>query len=280
LASPSNNLCIVGDDSQCIYGFRSASASFMINFNSVYPNCTSIIMDINYRSGPSVVGLGNSIIQHNEKQIKKTLKVANAENHEVYLSRPRTSDEEAEEIVKDITQKQAAGMELRDIAVLYRTHATGRAIFEKLLMADIPFITFQKTNETFYKNTFIRPLLALLKISTNYTDAESMIEAAPVLYISRNDMDQVIDEISLSNGGDTPKDLFIQVMNRIASRKTGFQKNQLLAKLKAICSLRNMTAPQAIREIRKGVINYEKQLELDERKTLDLILTLLDAKFK
>ncbi|WP_282155825.1 ATP-dependent helicase [Cytobacillus gottheilii] len=270
LASPSNNLCIVGDDSQTIYGFRSASASYMINFHKVYPDCTRIIMDINYRSGPSVVGLANAIIHNNKKQIKKTLKVANAENHEVQFSHPQTSDEEADEIVKDILKKQAAGMELRDMAVLYRTHAIGRAIFEKLLMADIPFVTYQKSNETFYKNTFIRPLLALLKLSHNYSDTDSMIEAAPILYISRSEMGQVIEEVSYSYGEETPKDLLGLVMKRIADRKNGFQQKRLMAKLGAIQSLKKMTAPQAIREIRKGTIDYEKQLELDERKRLTI----------
>lgn len=280
LAEPSHNLCIVGDDSQLIYGFRSASADYMINFDQVYPNCTKIIMDINYRSGPAVVGLGNAIIHHNKKQIKKTLKVANAENHEIHFANPQNSDEEADWIVADIQEKYAAGMALKDMAVLYRTHATGRAIFDKLLLADIPFVTYGKSNESFYQNSFIKPLLALLKVSINYMDADAMMECASILYISKKDMENVIDEISLSYMGNTPKDLFIQAIRRIADRKTDFQKRQLLSKLTAIQSLAKMTAPQAIREIRKGVIDYEKQLELDERKTLtihkEMMLEVLD----
>lgn len=280
LAEPHRNLCIVGDDSQCIYGFRSASADFMINFDKVYPDCTKIVMDINYRSGPSIVGLGNAIIRHNQKQIEKTLKVSNAENHSVYFAQPRDSDEEANAIVEDIKEKYSAGIALRDMAVLYRTHATGRAIFDKLLLADIPFVTYGKSNESFYKNSFIRPMLALLRVSSNFADADAMVEAAPVLYISRNEMEKSIDMISVSHIGDTPKDLFKRVIMQIASQKPDFQKRQLLTKLECIRSLTKMTAPQAVREIRKGIIDYEKQLELDERKTLtvhkEMMLEILD----
>ncbi|KMY49853.1 3'-5' exonuclease [Peribacillus loiseleuriae] len=94
-------------------------------------------MDINYRSGGFVVGLANPIIRHNTRQIPKTLKVNHSDNQEVSLSRPLHAEQEAEWIIQDILDKQSSGHALRDMAILYRTHAIGRAVFDKLVLADI-----------------------------------------------------------------------------------------------------------------------------------------------
>ncbi|EAR66233.1 ATP-dependent DNA helicase, UvrD/REP family protein [Bacillus sp. NRRL B-14911] len=271
LAEPNNNLCLVGDDSQSIYGFRGGTPSFLIFFDIYYPNCRKILMDINYRSGQGVIGLADSIISHNEKQIKKKMRVVKVENNfDVQFSKPINSEQEADWIVEDIKEKQAAGMPLREIAVLYRTHAVGRAVFERLLLSDVPFVTFGGSSETIYSHSVIRPLLSLLRVATNLMDSEAIVDAAPILYISRREMEETVEEVVSANNGETPKDLFIQVINKIANKKNGFQQRHLLTKLECIKGLSKMTAPQAIRDIRKGTINYERQLELDERKTLTL----------
>ena len=270
LAEPHNNLCIVGDDAQNIYSFRSSSVDFMLNFDKEFPDCKKIIMDINYRSTPNITGLANEIIKHNKKQIKKDLKVVHTENYDIYFARPYNSDQEAEWIVNDIKDKQLAGLHLKDMAVIYRTHATGRAIFDKLLMADIPFVTYGRNNESFYQNQFVRPALAILRLAVDSNNIDAMIEAAPVLYISKNEMEKTIEEVVFYNGGYDPDNLFSVAIKWIANRKSGFQQNALLSKLSAIQSLRELTAPMAIREIRCGVIDYEHQLEIDERKTLTI----------
>ncbi|MDQ0273348.1 ATP-dependent helicase [Cytobacillus purgationiresistens] len=266
LTSAKKNLCIVGDDDQTIYGFRSASASYMIDFDKAYPNCRKVIMDINYRSNPDIVGLGNSIINVNKKRIKKTLKVVKPLGQQVNFLQPNDNEEEARNIVKEIKTKQAAGASLKDISILYRTHTTGRAIFEHLLLADIPFITYGRSNESFYENSFVRPLIDLMRLSVNPMDADALISAAPILYISKTEAEATIDEISID--GFDSKDLLGKVLKRIADKKSGFAQKSILKKIDCINSLAKMTAPRAIREIRLGAINYERHLELDQRKTL------------
>lgn len=280
LAEPNNNLCVVGDDSQTIYSFRSANYRYMVDFDKFYPTSIRIIMDINYRSVPSIVGIGNNIIHANKKQIKKTLQVVKTQPTPVFYSTPENSEEEADQIITQIKNKQVDGASLKDIAIIYRTHATGRAIFDRLVLADIPFVTYGKSNESFYQNTFIRPILALLRVVNNPLDADSTIEAAPVFYISKSDMQQTIEEVAASHFGNLPKDLFYQALKRLADKKSGFQQRKLLEKVDALKTLTKMTAPQAIREIRKGVIGYERQLEVDDRKTLsvhkEVLLEILD----
>ncbi|MDX1699624.1 MAG: ATP-dependent helicase, partial [Melioribacteraceae bacterium] len=280
LAQPHNNICVVGDDSQTIFSFRGASWKYMVNFNQVYPNCTSIVMDINYRSTPSIVGLGNSIIHRNEKQIKKTLKSVIPTSNLVKYATPLTSDIEADEIVSDIQDKRNMGLSLAEISVIYRTHATGRAIFDKLLLADIPFVTYGKSNESFYQNTFIRPVMALLRVTVNSSDMNAIEESAPLFYISKADMRRTLEEIVMNYNGEIPKELFKLTMKKIADTKSGFQQRQLITKMDAVQKLKSMTTPAAIREIRKGTFGYESQLEVDGRKTIsiakEMMLEILD----
>lgn len=280
LAAPHNNLCIVGDDSQLIYGFRSAKSEFILNFDKVYPDCSRIIMDINYRSTSPIVGMANSIIHHNQKQIRKTLKVVNTGNIPIHFNTPETSDHEADDIVEDIKNKRAAGVDLRDIAVIYRTHATGRAIFDKLLLADIPFVTYAKSSESFYQNSFVKPMLSMLRVAINPMDEEAILDAAQIFYIKRTEMQSVLEQLTLSYSGHSPKDLFYQAIEQLARAKSGYHKEQLLLKKEAVRRLSSMRAPQAIREIRIGPIGYERQLEVDGRKTLtihkDMVMEFLD----
>ncbi|WP_051405148.1 ATP-dependent helicase [Bacillus cihuensis] len=280
LADSHKNLCVVGDDSQTIYSYRGARASFMINFDKVYPNCQKVVMDINYRSGPSIVGLANSIIKYNKNQIKKTLKVKKSENHQVSIMYPNNSDAEAELIVQDIIEKRNRGHELKDMAVLYRTHSTGRAIFDKLVMSDIPFITYGKGTETFYQNQFIRPMIALLRVATNQRDIDAIVESAPIFYIKRTEMKDMIDDLIRKRQNDIPKNLLYRVLLEYSEKLIGFRKESLLLKIRCLKKIGEMTAPRAIQEIRTGEINYEKQLELDKRKTItvhkELLIEILD----
>lgn len=280
LAAPQNNLCIVGDDWQCIYQFRSASSRLMLDFDKVYPNCRRVILDINYRSGASIVGMANQIISHNKHQIRKSLKVAKNEDYAIQFARPFNSEQEAEWVVEDIKNRRLGGERLKDMAVIYRTHATGRAIFEKLLLEDIPFVTYSNNNESFYQNTYIRPILALLRLSVYENDVDALIEGASALYISRKEMEGAIDEVTIRHNGYTPKNLFTQVIRTIARKKAGFQQQQLLSKLESIKMLKNERPASAILELRVGAVNYERLLEVDERKTLtihkEMLIEILD----
>lgn len=269
LAKPHDNLCIVGDDAQTIYSFRSAKSTFMLDFPNQYPTCKRIIMDINYRSTSNIVGIANALIKNNKKQIEKQLKSIASDSLEVMYHQPKSSDEEAAVIVDDIKRKIATGVSLGEIAIIYRTHATGRAIFDKLIDADLPFVTFSKRTESFYENTFVKPILSVLKAVHDSTDTDAIIEAAPIFYISRADMKTALAHL-IADPIEVPSDLLKKALIHIANQKTGYFKQALIRKADSLFSLRNMKAAAAILEIRKGEIDYERQLEVDGRKTLSL----------
>lgn len=269
LTKPHNNLCIVEDDDQTIYSFRSAKSSFMLDFPKTFPNCRQIIMDINYRSTANIVGIGNTLIENNDVRIKKQLKSVSDESVEVMYHQPRTSDEEATEIIADLVRKVGAGISLADIAVIYRTHATGRAIFDKLLEADIPFVTYSQKNVSFYETTFVKPILSVMKAISDSCDVESIIEAAPVFYVSKVEMQRAIDFVVAKNEPVSYLHLK-KALYHVAGQKTGYFKQCLIRKADSLKSLREMKPAAAIHSIRKGEIDYEHQLEVDGRKTLSL----------
>ena len=280
LAEPENNLCVVGDDYQTIYSFRSAASEYIVDFDKVYPNCQRIVLDINYRSTANIVGLGNTIIRHNKKQIHKTLQVVHPEQLSVQFSQPEDSEDEAGLILEDIKDKYQSGIPYKQMAVIYRSHSTGRSIFDKLLLANIPFVTYGNQSDSFYDQVFVRPVIALLKAIENPVDADAIIEAAPIFYISRQDMQRAIDEVAGMHYGNTPADLFYRAVNRIAEGKSGFQKTKLESSMAECKEIRSMKPALAIFTIRRGAIDYEKQLEVDGRKTLsfhkEMVIEILE----
>lgn len=280
LSDKHKNLCIVGDDAQTIYSWRSASAQFMLDFHLHYPNCKKVIMDINYRSTSNIIGISNSLIGENEKQIKKNLQSVNFVKTPIYFNSPDNSDVEAEDIVREIQEKRSKGASLKDMAVIYRTHATGRAIFEKLLLADIPFITYGKSKETFYDNSFVKPIIFLLQALIDPSDVGAIVHAAPIFYISRIDMERAIDHVVIENSGETPKDLFTKALVYVAMSKKDFQQTSLLSKIEALKEIKKQRPALAIKTIRAGVLGYEKQLEVDGRKSItihkEMLIEMLD----
>lgn len=269
LAKPHNNLCIVGDDDQTIYGFRSAKSTFMVNFPLMFPDCKQIIMDINYRSTANVIGISNSIIQNNTVRIVKRLKSVSTESVEIMYNQPKNSDDEAKAIISDIIRKAAAGTPLSEMAVIYRTHATGRAIFDKLLEAGIPFVTYSRKSISFYESTFVKPILSILRAISAECTPEDMIEAAPIFYVSKSDMQNAVDSLFNVKSQLTPNS-FRDALYFVAGKKSGYQQNSLMRKADTLAELRNMKPAAAIHTIRKREIDYEQQLEVDGRKTLSL----------
>lgn len=279
LAAPHNNLCVVGDDGQTIYSWRTASSKYMIDFNKHYNNCKRIILDINYRSTADIVGFGNNLISHNTKQIKKELKSTKQERKDIQFKKANTPEEEAEMVVKEISKLIIKGTRYKDIAILYRTHTYARSIFEELVLADVPFIHHVKNTESFYDSPHVKQFLATMRVALNPNDLDSIIEIGPLLYVGKKDIHESIP-IALGMQTSLNQNLFEDVMKLIANRKGDFQKNQILMKVKEIQSFKKLAPMEIIQRIRTGTINYERQLEVDAVKTMtihkDMILETLD----
>ena len=144
LARRSGNICVVGDDSQSIYGFRGAQIQNILNFQRDFPNARTFRLELNYRSTANIVNAANSLIAHNSGRIPKECRSATGNKGElIKLLSCNDERDEAMSIVSEILsciRKTSASYE--DFAVLYRTNAQSRAIEEQLRRRNIPYLIY------------------------------------------------------------------------------------------------------------------------------------------
>ncbi|MGG6447659.1 ATP-dependent helicase [Pseudobacillus badius] len=266
----SPNLCLTGDVDQCLYGFRSAEPEFMLSFPEMYPDTQGITLDINYRSTDSVVGIGNDVIRNNKKRLKKTLKSVHSSDEVPSFVRPRDEEEEADFIVKEIKKNFKKGKKLKNMAILFRTHSSSRAVVDELVRQDLPFVLHGHKNNSFYVNSFVKPMLDLLRLSLNPNNEDALIGASPLLYLRKDAVMAELAAIKRASFLVGNEYKMTTVFEKLKHQLKPFHQRQLVAHKATIMALKMMEPVKAIEIIRGGSINYDKYLEMDDRRTLSL----------
>ncbi|MEJ6580835.1 MAG: ATP-dependent helicase [Akkermansiaceae bacterium] len=172
LAQPHNSVMVVGDDAQSIYSWRGADMANILSFPDRYPEGKVYKIETNYRSVPEVLNLSNAAIAANLKQFKKTLKAARPAGKMtpalVPLEDPRA---QANFIAQRIEELHGEGVELNEIAVLYRAHHQSLEIQMELTSRGLPFeIT---SGLRFFEQAHIKDVAAFLRFVTNRKDEVS-----------------------------------------------------------------------------------------------------------
>lgn len=270
--SGSCNLCLVGDVDQTLYRFRAAEPKFMLSFSSEFRGTSVIPLDVNYRSSAAIVGLGNAIIRHNKERLDKTLKAVRSTTKAPMFSRPFDEDAEAQNIIERIQEKQRGDQRLNDTAVLYRSHSNSRAVVDALVHNNIPFILHGTGNSIFYEQSFVKPILAVLRAAIEPENEEAIKGASSIMYMKREVVTRLLEEYKASDRlqRDYKGNALTYVFDEMGANLGGFQYNQLINKQKLIEKLHQETPLNAIRLIRTGAIGYDKMLEMDDKKTLTL----------
>ena len=157
------NMFIVGDPDQTIYTWRGAHVEFILNFDKNHKNTQTIIMNKNYRSTPEIVDASNSLIEKNEKRIKKNLISLKNSNVKTVYTHSKTTQLEAEWIVNEINNIiSEESSKYSDIAILYRAHFVSRSIEEAFIKNKIPYILYSGIE--FYKRKEIKDILSYLRM--------------------------------------------------------------------------------------------------------------------
>ncbi|MFD1884609.1 ATP-dependent helicase [Paenibacillus wenxiniae] len=255
LAQQHRNLMVVGDDDQTIYSFNGARQEYILDFPKRYPGTRIIALDINYRSHPQILGLGVKLIAHNEARHAKTLQAGASEGQSPRYLRPAHADEEADWIVQRLRQQQDDGYALGDIAILHRTVSGTRAIAERLLMEDIPFIQYGEA-PVFYDHSLIRPVMDHLRLAVNPRRMEALPGVIGPLYISR---DVGMDYIMSQEQKQAKKYPLIHLYHW--ERLQTFQRQQVKERIVFLKKLRELKPLYAIREIRR--VFYDKFASAD-----------------
>lgn len=173
LAADNENICVVGDDAQSIYGFRGANIQNILNFKRDYPDAQEFKLEQNYRSTKTIVGAANTIIVNNKEQIFKEIWTENEEGNLIELLKAKTDNEEGTLVANSIFgTKMNFQLKNDAFAVLYRTNAQSRAMEEALRRLNIPYRIYGGLS--FYNRKEVKDVLAYYRLSINNKDEEAL----------------------------------------------------------------------------------------------------------
>ncbi len=139
LAEPLNNLFVVGDDDQSVYGFRGARPGIMQDFRKDYKDARQILLDVNYRSGAHIVHGSLRVIGHNRNRFSKSIRAHKGPGHNIHVQEVKDPSEESLYIAGQIKKTMEDGISVQEIAVLYRACADAGVLAETLMECGIPF---------------------------------------------------------------------------------------------------------------------------------------------
>ncbi|WP_300346893.1 DNA helicase PcrA [Clostridium sp.] len=173
LAEKYKNICVVGDDDQCIYAWRGADIRNILDFEKDYKEAKIIKLEQNYRSKGNILEAANKVIKNNTERKFKVLRTEQLEGEKISVHRAYSDKMEASFIVSEIEKlKSDKGYNYKDFAILYRTNAQSRNFEEALRRAGIPYRIFGGLK--FYDRKEIKDILSYLKILVNPKDAISL----------------------------------------------------------------------------------------------------------
>lgn len=198
LAKPQDNLFIVGDDDQSIYGFRGSKPEIMLNFDKDYPDTDKVILDTNYRSTGNIVSAAGKVIAHNKVRFAKNINTVNDPGDKVDIIEFNTQAEEYEKIIDNIRKESASGGNYSDNAVLFRTNSTAAGFVRKLVEYSVPFVIRDGVPNVF-EHWIARDVITYMNIAMGSRKRSDFLQIInrPKRYIGR---DYLADaEISFDN---------------------------------------------------------------------------------
>ncbi|MBE6335803.1 MAG: ATP-dependent DNA helicase [Lentimicrobiaceae bacterium] len=174
IAAMRENICVVGDDAQSIYGFRGANIQNILNFKNDYPEQRLIRLEQNYRSTKTIVNAANSVIDHNKDQIKKKVWSDKEEGELITVLRATSDNEEGTLVANSIFgYKMSRQLNNKDFAILYRTNSQSRSLEEALRKQDIRYRIYGGLS--FYDRKEVKDLLAYFRVVINPHDEQALL---------------------------------------------------------------------------------------------------------
>jgi len=167
LTEKQQNICVVGDDAQSIYGFRQADIRNILGFEEHFPTAKVILLEQNYRSTQTILDTADAIIKNNVNQKKKKLWTANPGGERIFYFQAYDGDGEARFVASKIEEHQRKSLSDR-IAILYRTNAQSRLFEESLRRMRIEYNIVG--GFSFYERAEVKDIIAYLKLALNPFD--------------------------------------------------------------------------------------------------------------
>ncbi|OPJ55154.1 ATP-dependent helicase [Alkalithermobacter paradoxus] len=184
------NIFVVGDEDQSIYGFRGARPDFLLQFEKYFSPVNKIILDINYRSTDKIIDGSNKLISNNSKRYEKVIKGLKKSNENIEYISSNDSEEEGRKIGKIINSiVDNKNLYYSDIAIIYRTNMQARAVIDVFMDMNIPFVV-KDSMITLYDHWVAKDIIAYLKlcIDIKLKDEFARIINKPFRYISKDNI--------------------------------------------------------------------------------------------
>jgi DNA helicase-2/ATP-dependent DNA helicase PcrA len=245
LASPLNNIFVVGDDDQSIYGFRGARPEIMIEFKDYYPEAELIVLNVNYRSTQSIINVAGRVIENNKTRLDKCAHANNDKDFQPDIRKFRNQVEELKFVVSKIKEYENQGISLSEMAILVRNNSQIQEISSFLKNRKIEAES-GKHRSNVYNGMVAKDILSYvrgaLKFDGTYFNEDLIyVLNKPQRYISR----QVVLSVNMN----------ISAVRRI------YSKNNIDSFLFHIEMIRKLPPQAALSYIRKGA-GYEEYLRL------------------
>ncbi|WP_103649450.1 ATP-dependent helicase [Campylobacter concisus] len=162
------NICVVGDDDQSIYGWRGAKIDNILNFKDQFKDVKIIRLEKNYRSSEAILKAANELIDHNRNRLGKKLVGTKGEGEAVNLIENFDESVEASKIAKCIKELLSKGVQAKDIAILYRINALSRSLEDGLNKEQIAYKMVGGVK--FYERAEIKDIISYLRLINNPND--------------------------------------------------------------------------------------------------------------
>ena len=182
LAAPQDNLFVVGDDDQSVYGFRGAKPGIMKEFMKDYPKARQILLDVNYRSSGYIVKGALRVIGNNKIRFEKKIEAFRKPDETVHV-------QEVKDVLERIREYREKGVSYTEMAVLYRTNVDARAMSELMTEYQIPFVMKEHLNNI-YEHFIALDMISYLRLSQGEYDRKYFLQIAnrPNRYLTRESM--------------------------------------------------------------------------------------------
>ena len=191
LTQKQQNICVVGDDAQSIYGFRQADIRNILDFETHYPEAKVILLEQNYRSTQTILDVAHAIIERNTRQKKKKLWTANPGGEKIFYYQATDADNEARFVASKIEDHRRRNSNEK-VAILYRTNAQSRVFEESLRRLRIDYNIVG--GFSFYERSEVKDVIAYLKLALNPSDNIALMRVinTPPRGLGKTSLDELL----------------------------------------------------------------------------------------
>ncbi len=178
LAGKKHNVCVVGDDDQCIYSWRGAEVKNILEFETYFPGAKTVRLEQNYRSTPIILDAANAVIEKNPERRAKRMWTDEKGGALVQVVVAPSEEEEARYVAHEVKKAMVEGLPPDEIAILYRTNGQSRPLEESLREKQVYYEVVG--GQEFFDRREIKDVIAYFKVIANRRDEVSLLRIVNV----------------------------------------------------------------------------------------------------